>query len=121
MSVQLQYPQLFSELGERLSLVTVFALTVRFEWPDLSLIITSGLLEALVQLYTPVDHHCYSCGGGGGGGSGGAVGAAGGSGAFDYQGNASRNASSHHQLPSPIQLLPRAAYTLFQIITVLSG
>ncbi|CAL4122959.1 unnamed protein product, partial [Meganyctiphanes norvegica] len=42
-------------LRERLSLLTVFALSVRYEAADLSLTVSSGLLDALVRMCCPYD------------------------------------------------------------------
>ncbi|XP_047741202.1 probable E3 ubiquitin-protein ligase HERC1 [Hyalella azteca] len=123
------------ELGERLSLLTVFALSVRFEWPDLSLVVSSGLLEVLARLAAPgsglletmarlaapgdhlpsvadlLDASSAACE---------ASYAAGGGDAFELCG-ASRTASSHQPPPSPLHLLPFASHVLFQIITILVG
>ena len=61
---QPQHVCIVSELGERLSLVTVFALSVRYECPDLSLAVSGGLLEVLVRLCAPTDglHQPALCG-----------------------------------------------------------
>lgn len=42
-------------LRERLCLLTVFALSVRYEAADLSLAVSSGLLDALVRMCCPYD------------------------------------------------------------------
>ncbi|XP_071541149.1 LOW QUALITY PROTEIN: probable E3 ubiquitin-protein ligase HERC1 [Panulirus ornatus] len=74
-------------LRERLCLLTIFALSVRYEAPDLSLAVSSGLLDALVRMCCPYDSPTLR----------------------------------HTPHPSPSDLLPHAAHTLFQILTILTG
>ncbi|XP_068210388.1 probable E3 ubiquitin-protein ligase HERC1 [Palaemon carinicauda] len=51
----LQHEQPDKGLRERLCLLTVFALSVRYEAADLSLAVSSGLLDALVRMCSPYD------------------------------------------------------------------
>ncbi|XP_042891775.1 probable E3 ubiquitin-protein ligase HERC1 isoform X3 [Penaeus japonicus] len=51
----LQHEQPDKGLRERLCLLTVFALSVRYEAADLSLAVSSGLLDALVRMCCPYD------------------------------------------------------------------
>ncbi|XP_064122707.1 probable E3 ubiquitin-protein ligase HERC1 [Macrobrachium nipponense] len=51
----LQHEQPDRGLRERLCLLTVFALSVRYEAADLSLAVSSGLLDALVRMCCPYD------------------------------------------------------------------
>ncbi|XP_063888404.1 probable E3 ubiquitin-protein ligase HERC1 isoform X2 [Scylla paramamosain] len=74
-------------LKERLCLLTIFALSVRYEAADLSLAVSSGLLDALMRMCCPYDPP----------------------------------ALRHTPHPSPSDLLPHAAHTLFQILTILTG
>ncbi|XP_069958427.1 probable E3 ubiquitin-protein ligase HERC1 isoform X5 [Cherax quadricarinatus] len=83
----LQHEQPDKGLRERLCLLTIFALSVRYEAPDLSLAVSSGLLDALVRMCCPYDPPTLR----------------------------------HTPHPSPTDLLPHAAHTLFQILTILTG